>query len=57
VAAGNPRRCQGAAIEDAVDPDLLVALAGMPDPRKSRGVRHRLVTVPGAAVRGVRRSA
>jgi hypothetical protein len=31
-----------------------VALAGMPDPRKSRGVRHRLVRVPGAAVRGVR---
>ena len=27
------------------DADLLVALAGVPDPRKARGCRHRLVTV------------
>jgi predicted transposase YbfD/YdcC len=27
------------------DEDLLVALAGVPDPRKARGCRHRLVTV------------
>jgi len=30
--------------------DLLVTLAGMPDPRKTRGVRHRLVTVLAAVV-------
>ena len=27
------------------DADLLVALAGVPDPRQSRGCRHQLVTV------------
>ena len=30
--------------------DLLVALAGMPDPRKARGRRHRLVTVLAVSV-------
>lgn len=33
-----------------VAPDLLVALASVTDPRKTRGVRHRLVTVLAAAV-------
>lgn len=36
-----------------VDPsaeDLLVALSAVPDPRHARGVRHRLITVLGAAV-------
>ena len=32
------------------DADLLVALAGVPDPRKARGCRHRLVTVLAIAV-------
>lgn len=32
------------------DADLLVALAGVPDPRKARGRRHRLVTVLAASV-------
>jgi hypothetical protein len=32
------------------DADLLVALAGVPDPRKARGCRHRLVTVLAVAV-------
>lgn len=36
--------------EDLVAPDLLVALSAVPDPRKARGVRHRLVTVLAAAV-------
>jgi predicted transposase YbfD/YdcC len=35
---------------DVAAPDLLVVLAGVTDPRKSRGVRHRLVTVLAAAV-------
>jgi hypothetical protein len=33
--------------------DLLVALATMPDPRKARGLRHRLVTVLAEAVSAV----
>ncbi len=37
-------------VVDVVAPDLLVVLAGVTDPRKSRGVRHRLVTVLAAAV-------
>ena len=40
-------RCAAA---DPWEPDLLVALARVPDPRKSRGVRHRLATVLAAAV-------
>jgi predicted transposase YbfD/YdcC len=39
-----------AAGEDLAGRDLLVALARVPDPRKARGVRHRLVTVLAAAV-------
>ncbi len=35
---------------DVVAPDLQAVLAGLTDPRKSRGVRHRLVTVLAAAV-------
>jgi DDE_Tnp_1-associated len=35
---------------DPWGPDLLVALSRVPDPRDSRGVRHRLVTVLAAAV-------
>src|SRR3954463_2096950 len=38
-----------AAVNPAAE-DLLVALAAVTDPRKSRGVRHRLVTVLAAAV-------
>jgi hypothetical protein len=36
--------------EDLAGRELLVALARVPDPRKVRGVRHRLVTVLAAAV-------
>jgi hypothetical protein len=32
------------------DTDLLVALAGVPDPRKARGCRHRLITVLAVSV-------
>jgi predicted transposase YbfD/YdcC len=39
-----------AAGKDLAGRDLLVALAKVPDPRKARGVRHRLVTVLAAAV-------
>ena len=35
---------------ELVAPDLLVALAEVPDPRKARRVRHRLVTVLATAV-------
>jgi predicted transposase YbfD/YdcC len=35
------------------DADLLLALAEVPDPRKARGRRHRLVTVLGIAVAAV----
>jgi predicted transposase YbfD/YdcC len=38
-----------AAAADPAAGDLLIALAAVPDPRKSRGVRHRLVTVLAAA--------
>lgn len=52
----------GGPVSDAVDgsvselvgPDLVEALAAVPDPRKARGVRHRLVTVLAAAVCAVR---
>lgn len=37
-------------VVDVVAPDLLVVLAGVTDPHKSRGVRHQLVTVLAAAV-------
>ena len=33
-----------------LDADLLVRLAGVPDPRKARGCRHRLVTVLAVSV-------
>lgn len=38
------------AAADRWGPDLLVTLSRVPDPRDSRGVRHRLVTVLAAAV-------
>lgn len=38
------------AVADVVAPDLLFVLGGVTDPRKSRGVRHRLITVLAAAV-------
>jgi predicted transposase YbfD/YdcC len=49
---------RGGPVSGAVDgcvsewagPDLVAALAEVPDPRKARGVRHRLVTVLAAAV-------
>ncbi|WP_219419733.1 transposase family protein [Pseudonocardia nigra] len=37
-------------VVEAAAEDLLVVLAAVSDPRKSRGVRHRLVTVLAAAV-------
>ena len=37
-------------VSDLAGPDLVAALAAVPDPRKARGVRHRLVTVLAAAV-------
>ncbi len=37
-------------VSELVGPDLVAALAAVPDPRKARGVRHRLVTVLAAAV-------
>ena len=37
-------------LSEWVGPDLVAALAAVPDPRKARGVRHRLVTVLAAAV-------
>jgi predicted transposase YbfD/YdcC len=40
----------GAAAADPAAEDVLIALGTVPDPRKSRGVRHRLVTVLAAGV-------
>jgi DDE_Tnp_1-associated len=39
-----------APVAELAGPDLLVALAEVPDPRGSRGVRYRLVTVLASAV-------
>lgn len=50
VCDGPPQAGPGCAVADPWGPDLLVALSGVPDPRNSRGVRHRLVTVLAAAV-------
>ena len=53
VCDGPPQAGPGCAVADPWGPDLLVALSQVPDPRNSRGVRHRLVTVLAAAVRAV----
>jgi predicted transposase YbfD/YdcC len=50
VCDGPPQAGPGCAVADPWGPDLLVALSQVPDPRNSRGVRHRLVTVLAAAV-------
>jgi predicted transposase YbfD/YdcC len=47
--AAEPDLANAATVNPAAE-DLLVALAAVTDPRKSRGVRHRLVTVLAAAV-------
>jgi predicted transposase YbfD/YdcC len=44
-----PDLAKGASVDPAAE-DLLVALGAVTDPRKSRGVRHRLLTVLAAAV-------
>jgi predicted transposase YbfD/YdcC len=46
----HPQAGPSRAVEDLWGPDLLGALSRVPDPRDSRGVRHRLVTVLAAAV-------
>ena len=48
-------RPQGIESDVEQDADLLVALAGVPDPRKERGCRHRLVTVLAVGVCGAGR--
>ena len=40
----------GGSVSELAGPDLVAALAEVADPRKARGVRHRLVTVLAAAV-------
>jgi hypothetical protein len=50
VCDGPPQAGPACAAADPWGPDLLVALSRVPDPRNSRGVRHRLVTVLAAAV-------
>jgi predicted transposase YbfD/YdcC len=50
VCDGPAQAGPGCVAADPWGPDLLVALSRVPDPRDSRGVRHRLVTVLAAAV-------
>lgn len=50
VCHGRTQAGPGCVAADPWGPDLLVALSRVPDPRDSRGVRHRLVTVLAAAV-------
>jgi predicted transposase YbfD/YdcC len=50
VCDGPAQAGPGCATVDPWGPDLLVTLSRIPDPRDSRGVRHRLVTVLAAAV-------
>lgn len=50
LAARSDAAPSGANSPVAAAPDLLVTLATVPDPRKTRGVRHQLVSVLAAAV-------